>query len=153
MSAPLAGMGNWMPASRHVAAAICAALVAACSSSQVELAPAAGLSCVDDSKPCVDQRMATLKVMMSDRDRRWVQEPATPHAYASGVRLFAFKGQKKDLTCAELAVGKREAEVGPAVLRGPSAAGLTPAQISRGTMLSGEVARELSLEMRKRCRV
>ena len=152
MSAPSVGVKYRGPSLRHLVAAICTALAAGCSSPQVELAPAQGLSCVDDSKPCVDQRMATLRVMMADRDRRWVHEPATPHAYASGVRLFAFKGRKKELTCTELAIGKREADAGPTVLKSQAANGLTPAQVSRGTMLAGEVSRELSMEMRKRCR-
>lgn len=111
-----------------------------------------GLGCVDDSKHCIDQRQAALKAMMADRERRWVREPATPAAYASGVRLFAFKTRKRDLTCEELALGRREAEAGPGVLRGPSGAGLTPAQISRGAMLSAEVSRELGVEMQRRCR-
>lgn len=130
-----------------------ALLAAACSSPQIE-APAEplGLACVDDSPRCVDQRMTTLKGMMSDRERRWIRETPTPRAYASGVRLFAYKGRKKELTCEELSIGKREADVGPAVLRGQNT-GLSPAQISRGTMLSGEVSKELSLELRRRCKV
>ena len=54
----------------------------------------AGLSCVDDSTECVDQRQATLKSMLADKDRTWVKEPATPQAHASGVRLFAFRSTK-----------------------------------------------------------
>lgn len=132
-----------------------ALLVSACATSTLDTQSEnrGGLTCVDDSKHCVDQRMATLRTMMSDKDRRWIREPATPEAYASGVRLFAFKGRKKDLTCEELAIGKREADTGPGVLRGPAAAGLSPAQVSRGTMLAGEVSKELSVEMRRRCKV
>ena len=63
----------------------------------------AGLSCVDDSPECVDQRQATLKSMLADEDRKWVKEPATPQAHASGVRLFAFRSRKKELSCEELA--------------------------------------------------
>lgn len=111
-----------------------------------------GLGCVDDSKHCIDQRQASLRALMTDRERRWVKEPATPSAYASGVRLFAFKTRKKEMTCEELAVGRREADAGPAILRGPGGAGLTPAQVSRGAMLSAEVAKELAGEMQKRCR-
>ena len=90
--------------------------------------------------------------MMSDRERRWVREPANPQAYASGVRLFAFKSRKKDLNCDELSAGKREAEAGPGVLRGAGGSGLSPAQISRGVMLANEVSKELSNEMRRRCK-
>lgn len=128
-------------------------LIGGCASPLIETPPPAqGLACVDDSQRCIDQRMASLKGLMSDRDRRWIREPATPQAYASGVRLFAYKGRKKELTCEELAIGKREADAGPGILRGPNGSGLSPAQISRGTMLSGEVAKELAMESRRRCK-
>lgn len=117
---------------------------------QLEAAP--GLGCVDDSKQCIEQRQVALRALMTDRERRWVKEPATPAAYASGVRLFAFKTRKKEMTCEELAIGRREADAGPAILRGPGGAGLTPAQVSRGAMLSAEVAKELAGEMQRRCR-
>ena len=110
----------------------------------------AGHHCVDDSLECVTRRQATLKAMMADSSRGWVRQPATPHAYAAGVRLFAFRGKKKELTCEELQHGRREADAAPGALRG--AAGLTPAQTSRGTMLAAEVAKELGLEMARRCK-
>ena len=90
--------------------------------------------------------------MVGDKDRKWVREPASPQAYASGVRLFAFKSRKKDLSCDELAVGRREADAGPGVLRGSGGSGLSPAQVSRGVMLSSEVSKELSNEMQRRCK-
>ena len=40
-----------------------------------------------------------LRGMMADKDRRWVREPASPESYASGVRLFAYKRRKRDLSC------------------------------------------------------
>lgn len=148
--------GEMRKARLSVAAVATAGLlaVAGCAGNDVELAPAQprGLACVDDSKHCVESRMHALKGMMADKSRAWVREPATPAAYASGVRLFAFKGRKKELTCEELAVGKREADAGPGILRGSGGAGLSPGQISRGAMLSGEVSKELGLEMRRRCR-
>ena len=111
----------------------------------------AGLSCIDDSTQCVEQRQATLKAMLADQDRAWVKEPATPHAHASGVRLFAFRSKKSELTCEELAVGRREAESAPKALKGSQ--GLSPAQISRASMFAAEVNKELSAEMKKRrCR-
>lgn len=126
----------------------------ACSSNQTDITieQRTGLGCVDDSKQCIDQRQSALRSMMSDRSRAWVKEPATPQAYASGVRLFAFKGRKKELSCDELAHGKREADAAPSVLSSPSASGLSPAQVSRGTLLAAEVARELGVEMQRRCR-
>lgn len=113
----------------------------------------AGLSCVDDSKECVDQRQATLKSMLADKDRTWVKEPATPHAHASGVRLFAYRTQKKDLSCEQLAAGRREADGVGKSLKGSDAKGLSPAQISRATMFAAEVSKELSVEMKaRRCK-
>lgn len=127
----------------------------ACSGSQPESMPEprAGLACVDDSRHCIEQRQSTLHAMVGDRERKWVREPASPQAYASGVRLFAFKSRKKDLTCDELSAGKREADAGPGALRGAGGSGLSPAQVSRGVMLAGEVSRELANEMKRRCKV
>ena len=109
------------------------------------------VKCVDDSPTCISQRQTQLKAMLADKDRRWVSQPATADAYAGGVRLFAFKTRKKDLSCAELAAGRREADAGPAILRGPSGRHLTPAQVSRGAMLSTEISRELTGEIKRRC--
>jgi hypothetical protein len=109
--------------------------------------------CVDDSVHCITQRQSHLKALLADKDRRWVHQPASADAYAGGVRLFAFKSRKKELSCAELAVGRREADAGPGVLRGPAGRHLTPAQVSRGAMLATEVSRELAGEMKRRCAV
>jgi hypothetical protein len=113
-------------------------------------AGAAAAYCVDDSAGCIAQRQATLKTMMADPKRSWVRQPAGPYAYAAGVRLFAFRGKKRELTCDELSWGRKEAEAAPAALKG--ATGITPAQASRGTMLAAEVSRELSKEFARRCR-
>jgi hypothetical protein len=112
-----------------------------------------GLACVDDSTQCIEQRSSALRAIMGDRERKWVKEPATPEAYASGVRLFAFKERKKELTCEELAIGRREAEAAPVALRGGAGARLTPAQVSRGVLLGAEVSRELTAELKRRCNV
>jgi hypothetical protein len=111
----------------------------------------AGLTCIDDSAHCVGQRNATLKAMLADKDRKWVKEAPTAHAHASGVRLFAFRTAKADLSCEELAHGRREAESAPKALKGQT--GLSPAQVSRAAMFAAEVQRELAAEMkRRRCR-
>jgi hypothetical protein len=111
----------------------------------------AGLACIDDSPRCIGQRQATLKAMLADKERRWVMEPATPEAHASGVRLFAFRSVKAQLTCEELRHGRREAEAAPRALRGRP--GLSPAQVSRAALFAAEVQRELAAEMnRRRCR-
>lgn len=110
----------------------------------------AGLACVDDSKECVDKRQATLNHMLADKEKTWVKEQATPQAHASGVRLFAYRTQKKDLSCDELAAGRREADSAAKSLKGPDARGLSPAQVSRAMMFASEVSKELTAEMRNR---
>ncbi len=123
--------------------------LAGCSSGSDDLR--GGLSCVDDSKECVDRRQATLKGMIADKQKGWVKEEASPQAHASGVRLFAFRTQKKELSCEELAHGRREADSAAKSLR--SGQGLSPAQISRATMFAAEVSKELTVEMRaRRCK-
>lgn len=121
-----------------------------CSGPNVTTGASSGLSCVDDSSDCVAKRQRTLRYLVDDNDRAWVKAHAPPEAYASGVRLFALKSKKKDLTCDELAHGKNEADRAPGVLR--SAGNLTSAQVSRGIMLASEVSRELGAEMKRRCR-
>ena len=110
------------------------------------------MACVDDSQTCVSERSAALNHLMSDKQRAWVHQPAPPEAYASGVRLFAFKQKKKEMSCDELAIGRREADAAPATLRGPQGKGLSPAQVSRGIMLAADISRELDGEMKRRCK-
>lgn len=139
---------SWLPAFPGLA--LCLAL-AGCSAGPDNTR--AGLSCLDDSKECVDQRQATLKSMLDDKDKGWVKEAATPHAHASGVRLFAYRTQKKELSCEQLAAGRREADGAAKALRGPDAKGLSPAQVSRASIFAAEVSKELSAEMRaRRCK-
>ena len=133
-----------------------ATILASCAAINLETAatepPRA--DCVDDSPPCVERRGAALKQMLADPKRSWVREPASAHSYAAGVRLFAFRSRRRELTCDELVHGKREADAAPAALNGPDSGGLSPAQKSRGTMLAAEVSKELGAEMRRRgCRV
>jgi len=133
------------------AAALGLALGGCAGAPSPEIGPWSEAKCVDDTPACVAQRQSQLKSILADRERRWIPEPANADAYAGGVRLFAYKSRKKELSCNELAQGRREADAGPAVLRGPSGKHLTPAQVSRGVMLAGEVARELGAELRRRC--
>ncbi len=107
--------------------------------------------CVDDSSACIAERGALLKTMLNDKSRNWVREPAKPETYASGVRMFAFKGRKRELTCEELAIGRKEADAAPAALRGNASKGLSPAQVSRSMILASEVSRELQSEIKRRC--
>ena len=133
--AALGGLGLWL---------------SACSG--IDLDDRAGLSCVDDSPQCVARREATLKSMLADKNRRWVKEAPTPLAHATGVRLFAFRSKKGELSCDELLLGRKEAEAAPKALKGRQ--GLSPAQISRASLFAAEVGKELASEIRRRrCRV
>ena len=116
---------------------------------RIETPVAAGLGCVDDSPVCRTRRRAALDALLADRSRAWVRQPPDAAAYASGVRLFAFKKRKRELNCTELAIGQREAKAARPTLRAASDR-LTPAQIARGAMLGDEVGTELARERRKR---
>jgi hypothetical protein len=137
-------------------AALClaAASLTGCSGADVstEVISRPGLGCIDDSPRCLAERQGVLKVYMADKNKSFVHEPATPTAYASGVRLWAFKSRKRELTCDELNVARREADAAAPTLRGPGGQGMTPAQISRGIMLAQDVSKELGNEHGKRCR-
>ena len=109
----------------------------------------AGLGCVDDSPRCMSERRQALESIMADKSRKWIGQSPTPAAYASGVRLFAYKKQKRRLTCAQLTIGRREALAARASLRSASGQ-LTPGQIARGALLGDEVALELTRERRRR---
>lgn len=129
------------------------ALAGGCSGTVIESeAPSANYGCIDDSKQCIDQRQAALKLLLADKSRKWVREPASTGSYATGVRLFAFKTEKQRLSCDELSAGRREADAAPGALRGPSGKGLPPAIVSRGVMFAGEVSKELAREAQRRCR-
>lgn len=154
-----AANGEWRRSIRHSPFAIRATGLAGLAGCALGLAACgigiddsrAGLTCIDDSPRCIGQRQATLKAMLADKERKWVREPATPQAHASGVRLFAFRSVKAQLNCEELLHGRREAEAAPRALKGQQ--GLSPAQVSRAALFAAEVQRELAAEMnRRRCR-
>jgi hypothetical protein len=107
--------------------------------------------CLDDSKACVEQRQAALKLLLADRNNTWTRHPATAEDYATGVRMFAFKTRKRELACPELARGRSEADAAGSALKAASGR-LSPAQISRAKMFAAEVSRELSAEERRRCK-
>ena len=103
-------------------AAMCACVVlGACSGGEIN--PAAspmGLGCVDDSPHCVTERGNALKGLMADKSKAWVRSPSSPAAYASGVRLWAFKQKKRELSCDELSIARREADGAAPTLRAAS---------------------------------
>lgn len=144
LPAPSRTLASWAATT-----AICT--LTACSGNSVTVTtPGAGLKCVDDSPTCIAERQATMKAMLADPNKSWVAQRPDAAAYASGVRLFAFKSKKKELSCAELQAGKREADAGPAILRTPGN-GLSHSQVSRGVILAHEVSRELGREISRRC--
>jgi hypothetical protein len=127
-------------------------ILAGCSNNEVALAPPqSGLGCVDDSPHCIAERGNALKGLMGDKSKAWVRAPASPAAYASGVRLWAFKQKKRELNCDELSHARREADAAAPTLRSANGS-LTPAQISRGIMLAQDVSKELGNEFGRRCR-
>lgn len=131
--------------------AVAALGAGACATAEPPLPVSGGhTTCLDDTPECIGRRQGLLRQLSADSSRGWMREPATPEAYASGVRLYAMKNKKKELSCDELQRGKAEADAAPTALRGASAK-LTPAQISRAMMFAGEVGRELSNEMGRRC--
>lgn len=126
-------------------------VVTCCANNSPELGiTATGLNCVDDSPKCIDRRQSALRALLSDPQRRWILQSPDAEAYASGVRLFAFKKSKKNLTCTELNAGIREASGARSALRAASAR-LTHNQIARGALLGDEVASELRREHNRRC--
>jgi hypothetical protein len=134
------------------ALASCTGLAGCAGAPDPAFAQQRGLKCVDDSNVCISQRKMVFDSYMTDKTRAWMKQPAGPHEYASGVRLMAYSKMRKDLSCAELAHAKEEADQGPASLSGGSYVGLTTAQVARGAMLAREVSRELTNEIRRRCR-
>lgn len=139
------------PVSIPAAMLLLVGLLGACANGAPPPASAlnAGLGCVDDSLECRNRRQAALATLLADQNRSWVRQPPDAAAYASGVRLFAFKNRKRDLTCAELVLGRNEANAARPTLRA-AASHLTPAQIARGAMLGDEVGQELAREHRRR---
>jgi hypothetical protein len=109
--------------------------------------------CLDDSPQCIQSRQAALQQLQADKSRTWVRQPATMNSYATGVRLFAFKTEKQRLSCDELAIGRREADAAPGVLRSGEAQSIQPFVRNRSLMLAGEVSKELTREAQRRsCR-
>jgi hypothetical protein len=146
---------RWRPNTLLAAAMLAAGALAGCSGADVTPdSPnrSAGLGCIDDSPRCIAERQQVLKVYMADKTRSFLREPPSATAYASGVRLWAIKSRKRELSCEELSHARREADGAAPALRGPGGQGMTPAQISRGIMLAQDVSKELGNEMGRRCR-
>ena len=133
-------------------AALLACGLAACSSAEPEIQqPHSAAGCVDDSKRCIELRGQALKAMMADTKRGWVTRPETPAAYATGVKLFAYRGKKTELSCAELAHGREETRNLPQTLKPGSLPGMNDSRLAQVRDLSGQVNKELAREFDRAC--
>ena len=137
-----------------VAALVAIALAAGCTplSSTLETSnnPAAG--CVDDSKHCIDKRMSTLKVMVADQKRTWVYQQESPASYATGVKLFAYRATKAQLTCGELSHGRQETADAALSLKSGSVPGMNDSRLAQVRDMSAQVSKELGREFDKVCK-
>lgn len=145
-----------LPVARLVRLMIVAGLAAfavACSSSEPPVEPAnSAAGCVDDSKACIEKRGVALRTMLADPQRGWVARPETPAAFATGVKLFAYRGRKGEMTCAELAHGREETRAMPQALKPGSVAGMNDSRLAQVRDMSGQVNKELSQEFDRVCK-
>ena len=108
-------------------------------------------TCLDDSSGCISQRQATLNTMLADPNRAWVGKTPTPVVYATGVRLFAWRKSKSDLSCGELKSGIAETG-GARTTLAENIPGASKTRIGQIIALSDDVNRELKRTARgKRC--
>lgn len=138
----------------HASLALAAALsLGACSQTEPAAPepPHAAAGCVDDSKMCIEKRALALKGMLADPKRTWVTKPETAAAYATGVKLFAYKGKKVEMSCAELAHGREETRTMPQVLKPGSVQGMNDSRLAQVRDLSGQVHKELNKEFDRAC--
>jgi hypothetical protein len=91
-----------------------------------------------------------LKALVDDPQLSWIGTPQSAAEYAQGIRLFAYRALKSQLSCNELATALAEIAAQTAVYRRP-VVGVTADQVRRVRMLSEEVAHELKVERASRC--
>jgi len=108
-------------------------------------------TCLDDSSACVSKRKATLNSMLADPNRTWVARKPGPAVYATGVRLFAWRRTRDQLTCRELRSGIAETGAARQTLsRGVNGASKT--RLGQIVALSDDVNAELKRTSRgKKC--
>lgn len=97
------------------------------------------------------QCKSALKTMIDDPNRSWVGQQQSPHVYADGTRLFAYRVLRKKLNCRELTLAVDEIRTASKSLNGP-VPGVTPEQVSRTRALNTQVEGELVKERAGRCR-
>ena len=107
--------------------------------------------CLDDSGDCIASRTAAYNEMVADKQHAWVNRPASRSLHASGIRMFAFKATKAQLTCAQLTAGINEASSVRGALAG-SMQGVSADRISQAKALADETRAELQkVRLKKRC--
>jgi hypothetical protein len=94
--------------------------------------------------PTAEKCAAELKGMMKDPKRDWIGQPQSPDGYATGTRLFAYRGLRKEMTCNELKRGLEDINT--------AKVSLEPARYARTVALMSDVAGELEVERGRRCR-
>lgn len=117
-----------------------------------EVRPPAAPPAKADEAACsgVDGCADVLRRMVEDPHRRWITRPASPAALASGVRLFAYRSLRHQLTCAELASGEAEIDAAARTFATPVPS-LQLEQIERVRVLIQAVGTELRSESAARC--
>ena len=128
-------------------------LVAGCSGG-CSSGPNMGEPCLDDSKACIDSRVATVNGMVTDPSKAWINATPTRGTYASGVRLFAWRSSKDRLTCEELAAGLREMAAAKMSLSQGPLPGTTAERNNQVKAMTDDAAAELARTAKaKQCKV
>jgi hypothetical protein len=94
---------------------------------------------------------ALLLELTESADRSWIARPETLEGLLTGVRMFAFRTLRPQLTCGELAVAMQQLRSVPDALRS-APVGSRPEDVVRATRLAAEVHEELRAENDARCR-
>ena len=105
-----------------------------------------------DGRGCQDVQAceAQLRALVERRDRAWMRRPETPAEVLTGVRMFAFRALRPQLTCGELDVALEQLAAVPTALRTPPPDS-RPEEVARATRLAAEVHSELGAEKETRC--
>ena len=92
-----------------------------------------------------------LKALIEDPERRWINQRPSPLEFANGTRLFAYRGLRAKLTCAEITLALGEIDQAATTFRSP-VTGVSARQASSVLMLAAAVGQELRAEFAGRCR-
>jgi hypothetical protein len=138
----------------RAAAACCVLLLAGCSAppsifsalpdNLFGLKPAAPQPAAPNECSTPEDCAAELRRLVKDPKRDWIGRPQSTEGYATGTRLFAYRGLRKKLSCNEIKRALEEMETA-----GPS---LKERKYARTEALMRNVAHELKSERGKRCR-